>query len=478
MAKQNINVGTAANDKKGDSLRAAFQKVNANFTELYTALGINADVNLNIGAFEFAGSVMSTTDSTAIVIDQATTISSNLTVGGDVLPSVANGGDLGSSARPWKSLYVSNNTIFIGGVPLGLDANGNLTVNGSLITGGGVTSYADLTGKPTLFDGAYSSLSGKPALFSGSYADLTNKPNLAGTYQFSVAADDSTQRVISTDEVIKFIGAGGITTASDAEGNITITFDGNLRVNNGILYNNLNQDIWIDPSNSQEHSGYIRIPGPPNLNSNPIIIENSQGGGVKIRSNANDWIFGLNGSLTLPSIGKIVNNNKEWTFSGDGSLTLPGDIKSNGNINIDINLADSTLRRWSFGEDGALTFPDGTNQSTAYQVTKSITHTSNLLAGPSSFGQGSSIAITDNYQTERVSITNSLGGIARATLANITVIGKIVILTSTSPHETFVDRYGWSGATQSYVTVSNNGNGVVILMSLGSNGWKLISTNE
>ena len=37
MAKQTINVGTTANDKKGDSLRAAFQKVNANFTELYAA---------------------------------------------------------------------------------------------------------------------------------------------------------------------------------------------------------------------------------------------------------------------------------------------------------------------------------------------------------------------------------------------------------------------------------------------------------
>ena len=42
MAKQNINVGTAANDKKGDSLRAAFQKVNANFTELYEAVGLAA----------------------------------------------------------------------------------------------------------------------------------------------------------------------------------------------------------------------------------------------------------------------------------------------------------------------------------------------------------------------------------------------------------------------------------------------------
>ena len=83
MAKQNINVGTAANDKKGDSLRAAFVKVNANFTELYTELGLVVDANLNLGAFEFAGSTLSTTDSTAIVIDQAVTVSSDLTV--DVL---------------------------------------------------------------------------------------------------------------------------------------------------------------------------------------------------------------------------------------------------------------------------------------------------------------------------------------------------------------------------------------------------------
>lgn len=35
MTKQVINVGTAANDRKGDSLRAAFTKVNENFTELF-----------------------------------------------------------------------------------------------------------------------------------------------------------------------------------------------------------------------------------------------------------------------------------------------------------------------------------------------------------------------------------------------------------------------------------------------------------
>ena len=271
MAKQNINVGTAANDKKGDSLRAAFQKVNANFTELYTSLGLINDVTLNLGAFEFAGSVMSTTDSTAIVIDQATTVTSNLSVGGNILPQTANGGDLGSSTLPWRSLYVSNNTIFIGGTAVGVDANGALTTGGTVV--GSTPAWANITGKPTFATvattGAYADLTGKPTLFSGSYNDLTNKPNLAGTYQFSVAADDSTQRVISTDEVIKFIGAGGITTASDAEGNITINY-------------------------------------------------------------------------------------------------VQGDIRSEGNINIEINLSDSTKRIWQFGEDGALTFPDGTTQATAY----------------------------------------------------------------------------------------------------------------
>jgi len=39
MAKQVINTGTAANSKNGDPLRTAFTKVNANFDELYTALG-------------------------------------------------------------------------------------------------------------------------------------------------------------------------------------------------------------------------------------------------------------------------------------------------------------------------------------------------------------------------------------------------------------------------------------------------------
>jgi len=102
-----------------------------------------------------------------------------------------------------------------------------LTIATNSVTG--TLTFPDNTVQTTAWLGslAYSSLTGLPTLAtvatSGSYNDLSNKPNIAGTYSFNVAADDSSLKTINSNETVKFIGAGGITTASDAEGNITIT---------------------------------------------------------------------------------------------------------------------------------------------------------------------------------------------------------------------------------------------------------------
>lgn len=53
MSQQTIGVGTSANDGTGDALRTAFQKTNANFTELYgyfSAYGITVTQAANAGA--------------------------------------------------------------------------------------------------------------------------------------------------------------------------------------------------------------------------------------------------------------------------------------------------------------------------------------------------------------------------------------------------------------------------------------------
>jgi hypothetical protein len=129
-----IGVGTTANDKKGDSLRAAFQKVNVGFTDLYTKLGLVDGSGLNLGAFTFTGSTMNTDDSTAITIDKPITVNGEITVDGDITPKTNLGASLGTPTKQFKSLYVSNNTIHIGGVAVGIDANGNLTTNGTALT--------------------------------------------------------------------------------------------------------------------------------------------------------------------------------------------------------------------------------------------------------------------------------------------------------------------------------------------------------
>ena len=208
MAKLTVNIGTSANDRTGDNLRTAFNKINENFDELYTALGLD-DNSLNLGAFEFTGSVMTTTDSSAITIDQAVTVSSDLTVGGDVVPNTDLGSSLGSATKRFKDLYISNNTIFLGNTTLGVSAGGTLEVGGSSVSS--VIDYNDIQNTPTV-----------PTLTS----ELTNDSGFvtaADTFNFNITGDDSTVRTVQSGSTIGIVGGTGITTASDADGNITIT---------------------------------------------------------------------------------------------------------------------------------------------------------------------------------------------------------------------------------------------------------------
>ena len=55
---------------------------------------------------------------------------------GNILPSANVTYSLGSSTHQWKDLWVSNNTIYLNGIPLGINGSGNLTVNGSEISRG------------------------------------------------------------------------------------------------------------------------------------------------------------------------------------------------------------------------------------------------------------------------------------------------------------------------------------------------------
>jgi hypothetical protein len=173
------------------------------------------------------------------------------------------------------------------------------------------------------------------------------------------------------------------------------------------------------------------------------------------------------------TVGGEILATRNWVLANSSDFTVDS-IRSENDINIDINLADSTVRRWRFGEDGELTFPDSTAQITAYQTTREITHTVDVSAPLSTTGEGSNILIRDNYQTERVLVSNGVFSEGRATLPNVSVYGKIVILVTLSANETFIDRNIWNGSMESF-SITNGADDVVILMSLAANGWKVIT---
>jgi hypothetical protein len=105
MTKQVINIGSTPNDNKGDSLRLAFSKINANFTELYTTGGGGG------GTVDLSS------------------------VSQHIIPAVDDTYDLGSPSKQWRHLYVGVNTIYINRIPLTIDGAGNIRIDGEVYTG-------------------------------------------------------------------------------------------------------------------------------------------------------------------------------------------------------------------------------------------------------------------------------------------------------------------------------------------------------
>jgi len=85
-------------------------------------------------------SIPSTTDSTntitgALTIAGGVGIGGNLNIGGNILPSVAESQDLGSPSLPFRTLYLSANTLVLGKGQLGASADGAVTSPAILVTG-------------------------------------------------------------------------------------------------------------------------------------------------------------------------------------------------------------------------------------------------------------------------------------------------------------------------------------------------------
>ncbi len=327
MTQKLINLGTA-DQGNGDPIRTAFSKVNDNFTELYSALGLDTPP-LNLGAFEFSGSTMSTTDSSAIVIDQSTTVTSNLTVGGDLLPQTANGGNLGSASNPWNSLYVSNSTVYLGGVPLSLDPNTNELKINDIPVSQNIT-YTDIPNAPT----DVADLTDTQGLLGGGggadLGDFTIDGSILEAEEMTIRTNDADIIIQSDSDVVVRSSAGNHEWQFNTSGNLSIP--GTINTTDGT-------DITLDSGDDiilqgKDFPGTDSEGGDINLYAGDSDPGNG-GGDIAI-------IGGHAGQLDGPA--DYGNTGGNITIGGGygvgytergGNVTLqggPGDFNNGGNI--------------------------------------------------------------------------------------------------------------------------------------------------
>lgn len=221
MARQTLNRGSQPNDGTGDNLRDGADKINANFSEIYTVLGdgnnlLTTDIDFGNNKIFYANYVERVADLSGIDASKYHGIlfhvhengamyyahsgiwkqllsngsGNNIANYNDPLSNVAYSGNYNDLSNrpsiPSQLLDLSDITDGSAGQVLSTDGVGNFTFRDVEATS---VAFANITSKPTTlagygindaFTGRYEDLLNKPALFSGSYNDLTNKPTIPG----------------------------------------------------------------------------------------------------------------------------------------------------------------------------------------------------------------------------------------------------------------------------------------------------------
>lgn len=274
MAQKIINVGTDANYGDGEPLRSAFIKVNENFTEVYAEILEGRDSNV-VGS-----------DSTILVDAENNKINLDGTVKGDIIPDTNVAYDIGSATKRFKDLYLSGNTINLGGTAISVES-GELKLGGVKIP-----SQTDL---------------------DSSIADVT-----AGKFSFNITGDDSTVRTVQSGSNISIKGGANITTASDVDGNITIT---GPDLSSYLTAETSHADVVVDGDFTS--SGFMKTDGAGNYSVDSatylsaitlgqvtgVDINNPQDNQVlSYNAGSGDWV---NANPTEPKTYSIANG--DWT---------------------------------------------------------------------------------------------------------------------------------------------------------------------
>ena len=360
MAQQSINIGSSANDGTGDPLRTAFDKINDNFDELY---GSTAEAN-------------------DLIEDSTPQLGGDLDVNGRRITSarsnediilLPNGtGGVVASALRFAGTTISSDDSSSVNINEGLIVDGTASVSGNATVTGtlGVTGVATFTATPVFsadatFSDDISLLSDSAVINFGADSDTTlthtdgtgltlnstNKLCFNDASQFIQGSSATVLSLGATDEIdltatdIDVNGtmsvSGTLTTASiTTTGTHTITgtaaIDGVTITDNTIGSNASNSDLDVFAAGT----GKVRVEGISFFGTTMSADDSSS---ININEGLIvDGTASVSGALTTAGITTTGNTTVSGNSTVAGDLTVAGSINadniisaSNGDITID-----------------------------------------------------------------------------------------------------------------------------------------------
>lgn len=372
MAQQTLNIGSNANDGTGDTLRVAMQKVNENFTEIYSAPGITVDT------LTFTGNEISAVRSNDdIVFKPAGTGAISfpaIRINGNNIEATRSNDDI--NLLPSGTGSVVFGAIKIKGTSLSSDDSTVININDGLIVDGtlNVSGNSTLTGATNLS----STLAVASGLTTLSTLSVTGTTGLVGTTTIdNLTFNDNT-----------------IGTSSNADLNLTPGGTGSVVVSNLTVDSNINMtDNKITTTQS---------------NSNLEIQPSGTGQVVMSKADING------GAIDNTTIGAATPAAGTFTtLSTTASMVIDGVTIADNTVSA--NASNANLELTGNGTGGVtvsgFTFPTSDGSSGQFITTNGLGVLSFATAGASL----SNSAIDDSSTTVASSATTVLNTFAKAT---------------------------------------------------------------
>lgn len=316
MTKQIINIGRTANDRSGDPLRTAFEKVNANFTELYNSGGTSGITESSTNTFTHK----------TIDIAGANSNGNYFSIQGNNINSFAGSGTavvLTQTPTIDRPSFLNNFSVYGGSsgtvAIIAQDvASGTLTLpngNGTLAT----TDYVDnIAGGISITDfGEGFSLTGTGKIVTNKlYSTNETQPNQH--YRFELDTNGvihlPDQSIINGSYIRSVPGSyAGLTSGPTSE---------------------LNEESWVWTDNDGVHiatqysqepkqwdfgnNGRLNLPMSTNENA---LIQSTYS--IELLCGTHGLVLGTDGKLTLPGTGKI--SSQEQILASGASYTFNQD---------------------------------------------------------------------------------------------------------------------------------------------------------